>query len=191
VRPIKAFLASGRASAAPITSDDFSSNTIGSYTARQDSGTPTWTIASGELTFGATLVGTQATLTRNGFSAADAYVEADMGGANDAGLVLRLADQNNFYLLTISDDSGTNPTANFRIFKRVAGTFTQLGSSVNLAWTRGTSKVIKFSIAGSTIKAFMDSVEQLSVTDSAITAAGLIGMRSNATGDAFQALRWG
>lgn len=171
--------------------DDFSTNTISSYTATQDSGSPAWAISGGNLGCSGSF-GTQAILRRNGFSAADCSVEIVSGNAHDSGLVARFQNQSNFYLLTLSDDSGVNPSQNLRLFKRVSGTFTQLGSSVDISWSRGTSKTIRLTLAGTSIIAYVDGVSQISVTDSSIASAGSIGVRSNfGANDIFASLGWG
>jgi hypothetical protein len=175
-----------------VNNDDFSTNTLASYTQHQDSGSPVWTISSGALS-GASAFGLQATLIRNGFSAANCSVECSSGQMNDAGIVLRYQDQNNFYLLALSDDSGANPTANMRLFKRVAGTFTQLGSSVNITFARNVDTPrFRLTASGTSLIAYFNGVAQISVTDSAISAAGGIGARSSsASADTFADLSWG
>jgi len=56
------------------------------------------------------------------------------------------------------------------LYKRVSGTWTQLGSySVSVF---AGDYTVKLSMQGTTIKAFLDGVERISVTDSALSAAG-------------------
>jgi hypothetical protein len=177
----------------PLTNTDaFSTNTISSYTVHQDSGTPVWGITSG-LMQGATALGLQSVLTRNGFSAADCSVECVSAQLPDGGLVLRYQDQNNFYLLALSDDSGANPTQNLRLFKRVGGTFTQLGSPVDVTFTAGGSPhTFRLTISGNNLTAYMDGVSKITATDSATTAAGAVGMRANSNGGNFyDTFNWG
>ena len=59
-----------------------------------------------------------------------------------------------------------------KLFKRVSGTFTLLGSvgSVN------TSATVKCDVVGTTIRALVDGVEKVSVTDSAISTAAYPGI---------------
>ena len=181
--------------AAPTgNTDDFSTDTLSSYTMTMDGGSPSAAIAGGVLTI-TSPAGCQASLTRNGTSIQNGYVEADIDTAQDSGLLLRFQDQNNFYLLAVSDDSGSNPTTNLNLYRRVSGTFTSLGT-YNAGFTRGIQRTIKLYASGSTIKASFDGVDVISVTDSAIASAGKIGMRANGppagtTNNKFNALRWG
>lgn len=172
-------------------SDGFDTNTIANYTVRQDSGTPAWTISGSAMNV-AGVVGSQSTCTVNGFSQADVSAEVITSGAADSGVVVRYQNQNNFYLVTMSDGSGTNPTQQLRLFKRVSGTFTQLGSSVNMGWTHLATHTVRLTATGNSIVVYFDGVAQISVTDSSISAAGSVGMRSNASsGDFFAAFNWG
>jgi hypothetical protein len=68
-------------------------------------------------------------------------------------------------------------TPGFSLFKRVAGTATQLGSTfTNTLWD-GQWVKLTLSMQGSTIKMIVNATERVSVTDSAITAAGKAGVR--------------
>lgn len=160
--------------------DTFSTNTIANYTVTKDSGTPNWVVTGGAMN-ASTALGTQSCCTVNGFSAANASAECVIGGAGDAGLVVRFQDQNNFYLMALS-------ATQIKLFKRVAGTFTQLGSTV----TYGGSGTVRLTANGTTISVSLNGVVQIAVTDSAISAAGKVGMRSNANGgDFFDSFSWG
>lgn len=182
------------ASATAGGTDDFSTDTTASYTMTQDSGSPTAAIAGGVLTI-TSPAGCQASLTRNGTNILDGYVEADIDTAEDSGLLLRFQDQNNFYLRAICDDSGSNPSRNIWLWKRVAGTFSAI-ASYDASWARGTQNTIKFYASGTSIKAALNGADVISVTDSAISAAGKIGMRGNGppagtANNKLNALRWG
>lgn len=174
--------------------DDFSTDTLSSYTMTMDGGSPSVAIAGGVLTI-TSPPGCQASLTRNGTSILNGYVEADIDTAQDSGLLLRFQDQNNFYLLAISDDSGSNPTANLMLYRRVSGVFTLLGT-YDASFSRGIPKTIKLYASGSAIKCALNGVEVISATDASIGAAGKIGMRGNGppvgtTNNKFNELRWG
>jgi hypothetical protein len=69
-------------------------------------------------------------------------------------------------------DAGT-----FTLTKIVTGSQTTLGTYDPTDLTPGQSATIKLSMVGSTIKMFVDGVERVSVTDTAITAAGRAGVR--------------
>ena len=168
--------------------DTFDTDSTGSYTQHADT-TATWAVSGGELV---ATGGMQALFVRNGTSFVDTKIECDCNHAYNGGVVLRVQDVNNYYMLTLSDDSGRHPGSNFRLFKRVGGTFTQLASA-NLSWTRGDSKNIRFEIAGSSLKGFFDGALVISATDSAIASAGGVGMRNNEGGSnqsKYQAFRW-
>lgn len=77
--------------------------------------------------------------------------------------------------------------AGWQLFKIVAGTVTQLGVSVPEAVGAGSTKTCTLDMVGSTIRVLSDGVEKISVTDTAITAAGKAGVRffnSTTPGDA-------
>jgi hypothetical protein len=57
------------------------------------------------------------------------------------------------------------------LFKRVSGTWTQIGSYA-ITITAGVDYTVKLSMQGTTIKMFLDGVERISVTDSSLSAAG-------------------
>lgn len=174
--------------------DDFSANTLSSYTMSQDSGAPSASIASGTLTLTTPSGTANAVLRRNDVSIQDGFVEADVDYANDSGIVLRFQDNANYYLLGLSDDSGVNSAVNLLMYRKVAGSFTNIGSTLNISWPRGTQKIIRFQAVGSALRAFVDGDLVLSATDSNIAPAGSIGMRGNyvlaGAGNKFNALRW-
>ena len=162
---------------------------LAAYTKYTDSA-GTWLPANGELV---ATGGTADVLILNDVSISDIAIETDINYADDGGLVVRFIDNNNYYLVTISDDSGANPTANIRIFKRVSGNFTQIGSSANISWTRGTSKTIRFQVTGTALSASVNGSVVTSGTDSAITGPGRVGLRNNGNSmiTKFQEFRWG
>jgi hypothetical protein len=179
------------ASTALANTDTFSTNTLANYTVTKDSGTPNWVVTGGAMNASSAL-GTQSICTYNSFSAANASAEVVINSASDSGVVVRFQDQNNFYLLALSDDSGSSPTANMRLYKRVAGTFTQLGSSYNATFPNLSSHTFRLTANGTTLTAYMDGVAVITVTDSAISAAGKVGMRANQNGgDYFDSFSWG
>ena len=64
----------------------------------------------------------------------------------------------------------------WQLYKVVAGAFTQLGSTVGQTLTAGNSYNLKLEMIGSAIKVYVDGVLTISVTDTAITAAGKAGI---------------
>lgn len=167
--------------AAPVT-DDFNTDTLAQYTQYADVNA-SWGVVSGQMT--ATGGGaSQAVLTRNGVSFADGSVSCNMNYASDAGLVLRLQDNNNYYVATINDGgSMTSPQNTVRIYKRVGGAFTQLGTDVTISFSRNTNHDFKFTASGTSLEVHFDGVSILSVTDSSLSAAGKAGMRHNGAAD--------
>jgi hypothetical protein len=63
------------------------------------------------------------------------------------------------------------------LYKGVAGVFTQLGTYAQ-ALSASTTYAGKLEMRGSAIKFYVDGVERISVTDSAITAAGKAGLQT-------------
>ena len=76
----------------------------------------------------------------------------------------------------------------WQLFSTVAGASTSLGTYSETV-TAGTTRTVKLTMAGTTITLLVDGVSQISVTNSAITAAGKAGLRltksTSATVDSF------
>jgi hypothetical protein len=70
------------------------------------------------------------------------------------------------------------------LYKFVAGTPTSLGSAAS-GYTANATMEIKLSMSGSTIKVYCNGVQKISVTDTAITAAGYAGIRFGASTSGF------
>ena len=134
--------------------DTFAADSTASYTQYANTA-GTWAVSGGELV---ATNGAQALFIRNGTSYTDVVIEADINHAHNGGLVLRFIDNNNYYLLALCDDSGASPTQNVQLFKRVSGTFTQIGSNINLTWARGTSKIVRFKAVGTTLSVSIDGI---------------------------------
>jgi hypothetical protein len=66
-----------------------------------------------------------------------------------------------------------------QLFKKIAGVVTQLGSDFLHTWASG--DVIKLVMSGTTIKVNLNGTDVITVTDSAIAAAGFSGVRLNAS----------
>lgn len=110
-------------------------------------------------------------------SSADYWVEADYVFLSNTtvqrcGVIGRASDAaRTFYMARIYNIAAS--TSNVQLFKAVAGTFTQLGS--NYAVSSSGTYTIRLDMSGSTIRALVNGVERISVTDTSITAAGKIG----------------
>jgi len=82
-------------------------------------------------------------------------------------------DSNGYILFVV----GGNP-GNVYIYKRVSGAYTQLGgAAMTIAYN-----IVKLSMQGSTIKAFVDGVEKVSIVDTTFTAAGDAGCNAYGSG---------
>lgn len=77
----------------------------------------------------------------------------------------------------------TSTQSILQLFKFVSGSATQLGSNAAVAHDDAMSKQVKLEMIGTAIKAYFDgsATPEISVTDSAITAAGYAGIRSFAS----------
>ena len=108
---------------------------------------------------------------------ADYYVECVLDffttvSADNNGVTGRASDvANTFYFARWSQTAG-----GFQLFKCVAGTNTQLGSTYTNAFTSG-SRTVRLTMTGTTIAMSIDGTERVSVTDSSIAAAGFAGIR--------------
>lgn len=174
----------------PYSADTFDTNSIASYTQYADTAA-TWAISGGEL------VGTngiQSILVRNCASYTDVAIEVDINQTSqEAGLALRFVDNNNYYFALLSDDSGQYPTGNIKIYKRMGGTFTQLGASIDITWPTGASKTVRLQALQTTLSVFVDGTMVLSVTDSSLAGPGTVGVRTHGSSgrqSKFQAFRW-
>lgn len=104
------------------------------------------------------------------------FIFLDRAKTQRTGVIGRAsATDRTFYLVRIQYVS-FGATAALQLWKAVAGTFTQLGSSYNFAVTDGTNGQIRLDMNGTTIRALLNGVERISVTDSSISSAGRIGL---------------
>jgi hypothetical protein len=69
------------------------------------------------------------------------------------------------------------------LVKRVAGAITTLGTWPTTLSTGGTTYQLELDMSGTTIRALLNGVERISVTDGDITAAGRAGVRSAGSND--------
>lgn len=147
--------------------DDFSNPaTIAEYTPEPAS---TWSISAGQL-HGPNQQDTF--LYKTGYDEVDAWIEILADTAQSSGIALRFQGELDFYALLLSDNSGSFSTNNFRLWKRVSGTWTQLGGGANLTWVRGVEQRIRFEVIdmpvlGTTLlRTFFNGQPSLSALDS-------------------------
>lgn len=170
--------------------DNFSSNTIAQYTQYADTNA-NWAISGGTLSASS---GAQSVLTRNGVSFADGEVSCVITQANDAGLAVRLADKDNYYLAVIYDNSVSTPTqrSRVRLYKRVSGTFTEIvGLTPIPTFVRGVQTKLALDVNGTSITVSVNDVVYISTTDSSLAAPGKCGPRSTSTiANIFDSFSW-
>ncbi|KAF0218801.1 MAG: laminin G sub domain [Geobacteraceae bacterium] len=107
------------------------------------------------------------------YSASLDIYAASNSANSQSGAACRLSTSDNtMYLARYIQGTG------WTLAKIVSGTFTQLGSTYAQTLTVGNIYNVKVQAVGSTIKMFVDGVERVSVTDTAITTAGKAGLRS-------------
>jgi hypothetical protein len=155
--------------------DTFDADYLEKYSSGGDTAAA-WTVSGGKLIGTG---GTQATLIKNDLFLQDCEIEINIDQADQGGIVARYQDGNNYYLLVVKDDSGPAPTQNIELYKRVNGSFIGLANA-DITFPRGTSKVVKFTLQGSALEAWFDSVKVISVTDTTYTG-GSVGLRNNST----------
>jgi hypothetical protein len=86
------------------------------------------------------------------------------------GLIARAADNNNYLNVSSASGSGTS------MYKRVAGSFTQLGSHATSAVD---GDVLKFTVNGSSLTLYLNGVSRITATDSAGSTNTQHGLRSH------------
>lgn len=164
---------------APTNTDDFSTNTLSSYTEYADNAA-SYSISGGYLLASTGPANKQSILTRNGVTVTDGVVSCVILEAENAGLGTRLTDNNNYYVATIVDDSAINPPDRNKVslYKKVGGSYTQLGTTQTISFTRGTPSTFSIETTGTSIIVRFNGTSIISVTDSA-HSSGLCGVRTN------------
>jgi hypothetical protein len=112
---------------------------------------------------------------------ADIYVAGAGVSGNAPGVCARMdTSALTYYEARLAFSSGSS--ANWQLYKRVAGTYTQLGSNVAQTVSTSTSYAVELRVNGSAIELYKlgEGSAAISATDSAITAAGKAGLRDNA-----------
>ncbi len=96
------------------------------------------------------------------------------GSSYTRSMALRIQDVNNMYLLRYDSTAMV-------MYKRVAGTWTQIGSATvsllgNTSSSPYSGESVKFSVTGSILVARVDGVTKIAVTDTSITGTGKAGI---------------
>ena len=153
--------------------DPFNDNTLPSYTRYN---VPTaWTVSSGQLV--ADSSAKQSLVIRNALTIADGFVETTTSQVPDGGLVLRMQDSTNYYLLAVRDDSRYGH-ANLQIYRFVNGVATDLSGQYDLSWPANTTKTVRFEASGTTLRGYLDGVLVIQLTDGTYST-GRAGLRSH------------
>jgi hypothetical protein len=92
-------------------------------------------------------------------------------------LLARMTDASNGYVLNIQ-----NQTQQAKLFKIVAGAYTQLGSTVTVALVDGDT--ISLSVQGSTLTAYKNGASVVTTTDTTFTSGTKVGLRIGASSSA-------
>lgn len=169
--------------------DPFNDNTLSSYTRYNP---PTaWSVSSGKMSADSTAKHSLAI--RSGLTFANGWVETVTSDIPDGGLVLRMQDSANYYMLAIRDDSRYSHS-NIQIYEFNAGVETALTAQLDINWSANTSKTVRFQASGSTLSAYVDGVLAAQATDSTFTSGGA-GMRSHSASgqnltSRFDLFRW-
>jgi len=163
--------------------DSFDSNTSANYTNTSmnggSTGTVTFDTAYSRLILSG---GTNQVEEYNALSFSDGYVECDMDWADTAGPVLRMQDTSNLYYLKIYDDQAVSLQQKLQLWKNVAGTKSQIGSTASISFLRGTIHRIHFEISGTAITVNFDGIQVISTIDSSVAGPGKAGLFDNVKG---------
>lgn len=101
---------------------------------------------------------------------ANIFVKSVIG---DTSIVGRCSSTlNNMYLARYS-------VTGWQLFKRVNGTFTQLGATSVATLNIGQTYKLKLQMIGTTISVLVDDVSLISVTDASVTTTGFAGVRTS------------
>jgi hypothetical protein len=137
--------------------DDFTTNTSASYTsAANDGGGPgTWNFD----TANARVIesgGNDAAFTYTGLSYTNGYVEVVSDQADNASIVFRRSDNNNTYICYFNDNSSTTNTSLVYLYVIQNGGYAQVGPTVTINFSRGTTHTIRLMVCYRSAAVFFD-----------------------------------
>jgi hypothetical protein len=164
--------------------DGFDANSSASYTSGNlggSNGTWTWDTANSRITGTG---GTNATLLYSPLvGVSDGFVEIDLDSADNAGCICNYIDANNCYFIRVWDASGTTQQNLIQLFRRAAGTSTQIGSSAAISFTRLIPHRIRLDNQAGVLTVLFDGTTVISYADGSPLASGKFGLLENsATG---------
>ena len=140
-----------------------------------------WDILSNKLHKTAQAAAGYLVLNTSSIGSADYDVEADITisalstpAPSGPGLAGRATNSSNFYLAHCNNATGVD---DFELYSVVAGVFSLLGSWPASPSMGSTTRTIKLSMRGTLIRMFVDNIERIRVTNSALTLEGDFGVR--------------
>jgi len=166
--PIRAHLADA-SNAVYAFSDDYTTGSLGNYLDLASSPVTTWTYGAGQLIAVHGTGSSEAAKLYNGLRATDFRVDWTMTQADDSGVAVRYQDINNRYVVACYDNSSSEGSASYSrvtVYRVVAGTATQIGTSTIPTWTRGVATNFTATISGNLITVYVNGTQYLSITDS-------------------------
>ncbi|MEW6726912.1 MAG: LamG domain-containing protein [Bacillota bacterium] len=161
---------------APVWQDTFDTDQLSQYTSGGDVAA-TWTVSGGVLTAVATSGQyVNAWLNKTNLLLSNFRLKITSDQLDHGGIVFCFQDNLNYYFLRAIDDGSTAGPCGIAVVNRVAGVNTEIASTVDVNWPRGTAKVIEVQKSGSVIEAWFDGVKIISISDTTFTGGG-VGLR--------------
>lgn len=135
----------------------------------------TWGI-TGNTAYGVATTGDHLTVLDAGVTNVDirATVFALPGGAGNVGVVGRVLNSSNYYLVQV------NSAGSIGFFKRVAGAYVQLGTTYTGGFSAGDELGLR--CVGSTIDALKNGVVIKTATDASLATGTKVGIRADTSG---------
>src|SRR5258708_13520347 len=102
-----------------------------------------------------------------------------MDQADDAGPVIDYTSFAHLYYVRVWDASGFSQQNKVQLWKRVSNVSSQIGSTISIAFTRGTPHRIRLDVQAGVLTVLFDGVNILTFTDGSPLAAGKFGFYEN------------
>jgi len=109
-------------------------------------------------------------------SLTDVEVQCEFLYNNDGGIVLRAIDASNYVLALFNSTLGQ-----VQLYKRVAGTYTLLGTTLSGVAPIGATYSVKLLALGSYIEVYVNGISRLTASVSDLATATRVGLRQNST----------
>lgn len=114
------------------------------------------------------------------YSVKQKYTLKNLSKTQRIGVIGRSAVNTRDFYLARAYYIAFDSVINLQLFKAVGGTFTQLGSNYSFSASVGMTFEIELDMNGSTIRALLDGVQRISVTDTSHSSAGRAGIYNTA-----------